>query len=113
MLCPAAALVLLLHHHGQAAHVFVILAIPYLIGMPRIDLGACFAPSGCLLVVTTGSNRPEADVQQGCKQGRIIGAWIIVAHDCWPCTGDVTMVGHASHAQRLARFSDYHHAQRL
>ena len=61
MLCPAAALVLLLHHHGQAAHVFVILAIPYLIGMPRIDLGACFAPSGCLLVVTTGSNRPEAD----------------------------------------------------
>lgn len=60
MLCPAAALVLLLHHHGQAAHVFVILAIPYLIGMPRIDLGACFAPSGCLLVVTTGSNRPEA-----------------------------------------------------
>lgn len=60
MLCPAAALVLLLHHHGQAAHVFVILAIPYLIGMPRIDLGACFAPSGCLLVVTTGSNRPKA-----------------------------------------------------
>ncbi len=60
MLCPAAALVLLLQHHGQAAHVFVILAIPYLIGMPRIDLGACFAPSGCLLVVTTGSNRPKA-----------------------------------------------------
>lgn len=64
MLCPAAALVLLLHHHGQAAHVFVILAIPYLIGMPRIDLGACFAPSGCLLVVTTGSNRPKADIRQ-------------------------------------------------
>ena len=63
MLCPAAALVLLLHHHGQAAHVFVILAIPYLIGMPRIDLGACFAPSGCLLVVTTGSNRPKAAAQ--------------------------------------------------
>lgn len=62
MLCPAAALVLLLQHHGQAAHVFVILAIPYLIDMPRIDLGACFAPSGCLLVVTTGSNRPKADI---------------------------------------------------
>lgn len=67
MLCPAAALVLLLHHHGQAAHVFVILAIPYLIGMPRIDLGACFAPSGCLLVVTTGSNRPIAVIQHSWK----------------------------------------------
>lgn len=60
MLCPAAALVLLLQHHGQAAHVFVILAIPYLIGMPRIDLGACFTPSGCLLLVTKCSNRPQA-----------------------------------------------------
>lgn len=59
MLCPAAALVLLLQHHGQAAHVFVILAIPYLIDMPRIDLGACFTPSGCLLLVTKCSNRPK------------------------------------------------------
>lgn len=75
MLCPAAALVLLLHHHGQAAHVFVILAIPYLIGMPRIDLGACFAPSGCLLVVTTGSNRPKAVIPRVRNQGRFIHRW--------------------------------------
>ena len=60
MLCPAAALVLLLHHHGLAAHVFVIQAIPSLLGMPRIDLGACLAPSGCLLLVTKCSNRPKA-----------------------------------------------------
>jgi hypothetical protein len=66
MLCPAAALVLLLHHHGQAAHVFVILAIPYLIGMPRIDLGACFAPSGCLLVCS-GLMKPDTHLGENAR----------------------------------------------